>query len=159
MIPAAASAAGIPASPRRERGNLMTNIGHAMPNFTALVTLLAVALYFFFATRVAVAHGKFGVRLPATAGNPDFERVFRAHVNMLEWMPTFLVPLWLCAIYLNDAAAAALGLVWICGRAWYFAGYCAAVEKRLPGFFIQATACFLLFIGAAVGIVMHVARG
>jgi glutathione S-transferase len=27
------------------------------------------------------------------AGSPDFERVFRAHVNMLEWMPTFLVTL------------------------------------------------------------------
>lgn len=93
-----------------------------MPNDTAIVTLLAIAFYFFAATRVAVAHGKFGIRLPAMAGNPDFERVLRAHVNMLEWMPTFLVPLWLCAIYLSDLAAAVLGLVWIVGRVWYFAG-------------------------------------
>ena len=137
----------------------MTNLGPAMPNYTAIVTLLAVALYFFFATRVARARFKFGVRLPATAGNPDFERVFRAHVNMLEWMPTFLVPLWLCAIYLNDVAAAALGLVWIGGRAWYFAGYREAVEKRLPGFFLQSTVCFLLFVGAAAVIVMRLAGG
>jgi hypothetical protein len=54
-------------------------------------------------------------------------------------MPTFLVPLWLCAIYLSDIAAAVLGLVWIVGRALYFAGYSKAVEKRLPGFFIQST--------------------
>src|SRR2546430_16608621 len=80
-----------------------------MPHYTAIVTLLAIALYFFLATRVAVAHAKFGVKLPATSGNPDFERVFRAHENTLEWMPTFLVPLWLCAIYLSDVAAAALG--------------------------------------------------
>ena len=126
-----------------------------MPYYTAIVTLLAVAFYFFLATRVAVARGKFNVSLPATTGNPDFERVFRAHVNMLEWMPTFLVPLWLCAIYLNDIAAAVLGLVWIGGRVLYFAGYSKAVEKRLPGFFIQMTACILLFIGAIVGIVMH----
>lgn len=126
-----------------------------MPHYTAILTLLAVAFYFFLATRVAAAHGKFGVRLPATTGNLDFERVFRAHVNTLEWMPTFLVPLWLCAIYLSDAGAAALGLVWIAGRAMYFAGYSRAVEKRLPGFFVQSTACALLFIGAAVGIVMH----
>jgi glutathione S-transferase len=126
-----------------------------MPNYTAIVTLLAIALYFFFATRVAAAHGKFGVRLPATTGNPDFERIFRAHVNTLEWMPTFLVPLWLCAIYLSDIAAAVLGVVWIAGRVVYFTGYRTAVEKRLPGFFIQSTACLLLFIGAAVGIVMH----
>jgi glutathione S-transferase len=126
-----------------------------MPYYTAVITLLVIAFYFFLATRVAAAHSKFGVRLSATTGNPDFERTFRAHVNTLEWMPTFLVPLWLCAIYLSDTAAAVLGLVWIVGRAMYFAGYSRAVEKRLPGFFIQSTACFLLFIGAAVGVVMQ----
>ena len=126
-----------------------------MPHYTAIVTLLAVALYFFLATRVAAARGKFNVKHPATTGNPDFERIFRAHINTLEWLPTFLLPLWLCAIYLSDVAAALLGLVWIVGRAIYFAGYSQAVEKRLPGFFIQAVACLLLFIRAAAGVVMH----
>jgi glutathione S-transferase len=130
-----------------------------MPYYTAIVSLLTVALYFLLATRVAVAHTKFDVKLPATTGNPDFERVFRAHVNMLEWIPTFLVPLWLCALYLSDVAAAVLGLTWIAGRALYFVGYCRAVEKRLPGFFIQSTACLLLFIGAAAGVVMHLSPG
>jgi glutathione S-transferase len=134
-------------------------MGPAMPNDTALVTLLAIALYFFLATRVAVARVKFGIKHPATTGNLDFERIFRAHVNTLEWMPTFLVPLWLCAIYLSDLGAAALGLIWIAGRVVYYVGYRAKVEKRLPGFFIQAIACFLLFIGAAVGIVMRLAGG
>lgn len=126
-----------------------------MPYYTAIVTLLVVAFYFFIATQVAVARGKFGVKLPATTGNPDFERVFRAHVNTLEWMPIFLVPLWLCAIYFNDFAAAAVGLVWLVGRTVYFMGYRKAVEGRLPGFFIQALACILLFLGAAVGLITH----
>ena len=130
-----------------------------MPHYTAIVTLLAIALYFFLATRVAAARGNFGVRHPATTGNPDFERIFRAHVNTLEWMPTFLVPLWLCAIYLSDVAAAVLGLVWIVGRAVYFVGYSRAVESRLPGFFIQGMVCLLLFVGAAAGIVMRLAAG
>jgi len=130
-----------------------------MPYYTAIVTLLAVALYFFLATRVALARGKFDVQLPATTGNPDFERVFRVHINTLEWMPIFLVPLWLCAIYLSDITAAALGLVWIGGRVLYFTGYSKAVPKRLPGFFIQSTACALLFIGALAGIVMHWSGG
>ena len=130
-----------------------------MLHYTAIVTLLAVALYFFLATRVAVARGKFGVKLPAISGNPDFERIFRVHMNTLEWMPTFLAPLWLCAIYLNDATAAVLGLVWIGGRIVYFTGYRQATAKRLPGFFIQATACFLLFIGAIVGIAVHWSGG
>jgi glutathione S-transferase len=126
-----------------------------VPNYTALVTLLAIAFYFFLATRVARAHIDFKVGLPSTTGNPDFERVFRVHMNTLEWMPTFMVPLWLCAIYLSDIAAAVLGLVWILGRAMYFAGYREAVEKRLPGFFVQSTACLLLFVGATVGVVMR----
>ena len=94
-----------------------------MPYYTAIVTLLVVAFYFFLATRVAVAHGKYDVKLPATTGNPDFERIFRIHMNTLEWMPTFLLPLWLCAIYFSDITAAALGLVWIGGRIVYFMGY------------------------------------
>jgi glutathione S-transferase len=130
-----------------------------VPDYTAIVSLLTVAFYFFLATRVAVAHGKFNVTLPATTGDPGFERVFRVHMNTLEWMPTFLVPLWLCAIYLNDIAAAVLGLVWIGGRVWYFTGYSKAVEKRLPGFFIQSTACALLFVGALVGIVLRWSGG
>lgn len=126
-----------------------------MPHYTAIVSLLTVAFYFFLATRVAAARGKFNVKLPATTGSSDFERLFRVHVNTLEWMPTFLVPLWLCAIYLNDIAAAVLGLVWIGGRVLYFSGYSKAVEKRLPGFFIQSTACALLFVGALAGIVLR----
>ena len=80
-------------------------------------------------------------------------------MNTLEWMPTFLTPLWLCAIYFSDVAAAGLGLVWIAGRVLYFAGYTRAVEKRLPGFFIQSTACVLLFLGAAAGVLRHLAGG
>ena len=52
-----------------------------------------------------------------------------------------------------------LGLVWIAGRTWYFVGYREAVEKRLPGFFVQATACLSLFVGAAAGIAMHLLKG
>lgn len=126
-----------------------------MPHYTAIVTLLAIAWYFFLATRVAAARGKFDVKLPATSGHPDFERIFRVHQNTLEWMPTFLIPLWLCAIYWSDVAAAAVGRVWIIGRALYFVGYSKATEKRLPGFLIQTSACLLLFLGAAAGIIMR----
>ena len=128
-----------------------------MPHYTALVSLLAVLFYFFIATRVAQAHVQFGVKLPATTGNPDFERIYRVQMNTLEWMPTFLVPLWLFALYLSDVWAAVLGLVWIAGRAWYYVGYREAMEKRLPGFFVQATTCGVLLIGAIVGIIMRVA--
>jgi glutathione S-transferase len=109
-----------------------------MPIYTAVVTLLALARHFFLATRVAAARGRLGVPLPATTGNAEFERVFRVHMNTLEWLPIFLGSLWLCALYLSDVGAAALGIVWIVGRIAYFIGYRQAVEKRLPGFAIQA---------------------
>jgi glutathione S-transferase len=124
-----------------------------MPHYTALVSLAAVLFYFFLGTRVAVARRKFGVKLPAITGHADFERVYRVQMNTLEWMPTFLVPLWLFALYVSDVWAAALGVVWVVGRILYFVGYTQAVEKRLPGFFIQTSVCVILLIGAAVSII------
>ncbi|HZR82918.1 MAG TPA: MAPEG family protein [Candidatus Binatia bacterium] len=129
------------------------------PRYTAIVTLLAVVFYFFVATRVSAARRKYDVQLPAMSGHPDFDRVFRVHMNTLEWMPIFLPLLWLCAIFFGDRSAALLGLVWIAGRALYLTGYSQAVEKRLPGFAIQALACILLLIGAVTGVVMSFTAG
>jgi glutathione S-transferase len=114
---------------------------------------------FCFATRVAVARGKFGVPLPATTGDADFERVFRVHQNTHEWMPIFLAPLWIFALSLSDLGAASVGLLWLLGRVVYATGYSRAVEKRLPGFFIQSSACILLFLGAATGVAWRLLGG
>ena len=119
-----------------------------MYHFTALATLLAILVYFYSSVLVSRARGKFGVKLPAISGNPDFERVFRAQMNTLEWMPIFLPSLWLFAIYISDPIAAALGMVWIAGRILYLIGYSKAVEKRSPGFAVQAIAVIILWAGA-----------
>jgi glutathione S-transferase len=125
-----------------------------MPNFTAFVILLAVILYFWTGFRVGQARGKFKISAPATTGSPDFERVFRVQMNMLEWMPIFLPAIWLAAIYVNDIAAALLGLVWIAGRVLYMRGYSEAAEKRETGFFMQAIAAGLLWLVALVGVLV-----
>jgi glutathione S-transferase len=119
-----------------------------MYHFTALVTCLAILFYFVTCTQVARARIRFGVKLPAISGNPDFERLFRVQMNTLEWMPIFLPSLWLFAIYVSDPIAAALGLVWIAGRILYMVGYAKAVQKRGPGFLIQALAATVLWVGA-----------
>ena len=124
-----------------------------MYHFTALVTLLAILVYFFSSILVSRARGKFGVKLPAISGNSDFERVFRAQMNTLEWLPMFLPSLWLFAIYVGDDAAAALGLVWVVGRILYVLGYAKAVAKRSTGFAIQALATIALWVGAFGAIV------
>jgi glutathione S-transferase len=124
-----------------------------MYHFTALVTCLALLLYFFTSIRVSRARVAYGIKLPAISGNPDFERVFRVQMNTLEWLPLFLPSLWLFAIYIGDGWAAALGLVWIVGRVLYMTGYTQATEKRGPGFAIQGVATIILFLGALGAII------
>jgi glutathione S-transferase len=120
----------------------------AMFHLTALVTCLAVLFYFLTSVQVAKARGTFGIKAPAISGNPDFERVFRVQMNTLEWLPIFLPALWLFAIYISDAIAAALGVVWIVGRILYLTGYSKAANKRGTGFGIQFVAAMLLWLGA-----------
>jgi glutathione S-transferase len=130
-----------------------------MYHYTAFVTVLACFAFFYASVLVGKARTKYGVKAPATTGNPDFERVFRAHMNMLEWMPIFLPGLWLFAIYVSDAIAALLGLVWIVGRVIYMFGYAEAPEKRRTGFAIQALATFALLIGAVIRILWQIVHG
>jgi glutathione S-transferase len=124
-----------------------------MYHFTALVTCLALAFYFFTSIRVSKARVTFGIKLPAISGNPDFERVFRVQMNTLEWLPLFLPSLWLFAIYIGDGWAALLGVVWIVGRVLYMTGYTRATEKRGPGFAVQAIATISLWLGALGAII------
>jgi glutathione S-transferase len=130
-----------------------------MYHFTALVTCLAVLLYFFTSVRVAKARAAFGIKAPTITGHPDFERTFRVQMNTLEWMPIFLPSLWLFAFYISDAIAAVIGLVWIAGRILYMTGYTTAAEKRGPGFGVQALACAVLWVGAIGAIVWRSFHG
>jgi glutathione S-transferase len=130
-----------------------------MFHFTALVTCLAILTYFLTSIRVSRARVQFGVKVPATSGNPDFERVFRVQMNTLEWMPIFLPSLWLFAIYISDPIAAALGLVWIVGRLLYMTGYAQAADKRGRGFGIQALAAIVLWLGALGAIIWRLVHG
>jgi glutathione S-transferase len=125
-----------------------------MPNFTAIVTLLAVIVYFWISFRVAQARAKYGVKPPAMTGHPDFERAVRIQMNTLEWMPIFLPAIWLAAIYVSDIGAALLGVVWVAGRVLYMRGYTQAAEKREVGFFVQAIAAGVLWLAALIGAVV-----
>ena len=130
-----------------------------MFHLTALVTCLAILFYFLTSVQVAKARGTFGIKAPAISGNPDFERVFRVQMNTLEWLPIFLPALWLFAIYISDAIAATLGLVWIAGRIFYLTGYSKAANKRGLGFGIQAGAALLLWLGAVGAIAWRLVHG
>lgn len=115
----------------------------------AIVTLLALLVYLYMGVLVGQGRTKFGVEAPATTGNPDFERLYRVQMNTLEWLPLFLVSLWLFAVSWNaDRVTAAIGLVWIVGRILYLTGYSKAAASRSLGFLIQMAATAVLLFGA-----------
>jgi glutathione S-transferase len=130
-----------------------------MYHFTALVTVLACLLYFYTSILAGKARQTYGVKAPATTGNPDFERVFRVQMNTLEWMPIFLPGIWLFAIYISDTIAGLIGLVWIVGRVMYIVAYAKAAEKRGPGFGVQALAGLGLLVGALIAILWKMVHG
>lgn len=116
--------------------------------YVAIVSLLALLVYFWMGLQVGRARAKCGVQAPAMTGDPVLERTIRAHYNTLEWLPLFLVPLWLFAIYWSDLVAALVGLVWIVGRVLYQMGYVRDPSKREAGFLIQALAVAVLLFGS-----------
>lgn len=128
--------------------------------YTAIVTLVAILVYFWMGLGVGRARGKTGIAAPAMTGDPLFERHVRIHYNTLEWLPIFLPSMWLFAAAWNtDTIAAALGLVWIVGRVLYATGYAADPAKRSMGFTVQALATAVLLFGALGKIVYLKATG
>jgi glutathione S-transferase len=125
----------------------------------AIVTLLALLVYFYMGLRVGQGRSKYNVPAPAVTGNPDFERAYRIQMNTLEWLPLFLVSLWLFALaWGSDLIAAGIGLVWIIGRILYLTGYTKAAEARSTGFGIQALATAVLLFGALGKIIWMVVQ-
>lgn len=127
--------------------------------YVALVTLLALIVPVWMGFRTAVARRACGLAAPAMSGDPILERHLRVHGNTLEWLPVFLVSMWLFAIYWNDLVAAALGLVWILARILYAYGYVADPGKRAAGFAIQFLVTAILLFGALGRIIWILSQG
>jgi glutathione S-transferase len=130
---------------------------------TAIVTILAILVYFWTLMAVGGMRGKHKVNAPTMTGPLEFECAVRVQMNTLEQLPVFLPLLWLATIYFSPAFSMAylpwlppvLGVVWIIGRILYKTGYMAAPEKRSNGFLIAGLALVGLLICALVGIVMQ----
>ena len=125
-----------------------------MSPWPALVSLLALLLYFVVTINVGRARAKYGIPAPQMSGNPDFERVLRVQQNMLEQLIFFLPALWIFCLYLNPIWGSGVGLLWVVGRALYAWGYYQAAEKRGPGFAIASLSSLVLLLSGIVGIVL-----
>jgi glutathione S-transferase len=121
--------------------------------YTAVATLLALALYFALIVVVGQARGKYGIKAPAVTGNEHFERAYRVQMNTLEQMALFLPALWLYAAYVSDRGAAVGGLIWVVGRVIYALAYVRDPASRGPGAMITLLASAGLWLGALYGVV------
>jgi glutathione S-transferase len=140
----------------RDEGRNREDLMNEPHNLVALVTLLALLVFFWMGLRVGGARQKFQVAAPATTGNPEFERHFRVQMNTLEGLALFLPSLWLFGFYWVDWIAAAIGAVWILGRLLYMFSYVKEPTSRSAGFGLQMLASVVLLVGALAGVVRSI---
>ena len=128
-----------------------------MDAFVAIVALLSLLFYFYTCLNVGRARGVSKIDAPAMTGHPQLERAVRVQGNTLEWLPIFLVSLFLFDLFIPKPfgawMAAVLGVIWILGRYMYMTGYMADPAKRSAGFGVQALSCAVLLFGALGGAV------
>jgi glutathione S-transferase len=91
--------------------------------YTAIVTLLALMQFMLFSIQVGSMRVKHGVKAPAIAGHPEFERMFRVQQNTMEQLVVFVPALWIFAYLVNPLWGAGIGLLFIIGRFVYRAAY------------------------------------
>jgi len=119
--------------------------------YVHLVLALALFEFFLFCLAVARARETYKVPPPATTGHEVFERYFRVQMNTLEQLVIFVPSILLFGAYVSPWLAAALGLMFIIGRAAYFRGYVHAPEGRHFGFMLSVIPNVTLLAGGLLG--------
>jgi len=122
--------------------------------FPALVTLVAILEYMFFATRVGMGRATYGVEAPATSGDPIWERMYRVQQNTLEQLIIFIPALWIFSSFVSPTVGAGIGLLFLIGRPLYFIGYVEDPKGRTAGFLLGFVATILLVLGGLGGLIL-----
>ena len=117
----------------------------------AIVTGLALIEYMVFGFRVGMARGKYEIEAPAISGNEIFERHYRVQMNTVEQLAIFLPALWIFGSFVSAPIGAALGVVFIIGRAIYAVSYVADPKTRTAGFLIGYLSNVALVLGSIGG--------
>ncbi|CAH6779048.1 microsomal glutathione S-transferase 2 [Phodopus roborovskii] len=118
----------------------------------AAVSLLSACQQIYFALHVGRARLKYKITPPAVTGSLEFERIFRAHQNSLEFYSVFIITLWMAGWYFNQVFAACLGLVYVYARHKYFWGYAETTDGRITGFKLSLGILALLIVIAVLGL-------
>jgi len=126
-------------------------------DLVAFVAGLALVEYYVFTLQCGRARGRLGVPAPATTGNAEFERYLRVQYNTIEQLVIFLPAVFGFAHFVSPGWAAALGVVFIVGRALFARGYVQDPARRGPGFGLTLLANSVLLLGSLLGALVRVA--
>lgn len=124
-----------------------------------LVTVLALVQLIFFGVLVAQARGKYGVAAPAVSGHEMFERAYRVQMNTLELVVAFVPALHLAARYWHPGTVAAVGVLYLIGRLFYWQAYVKDPGSRAFGFALSAMPIVGLLAAGLIGIVRAALAG
>ncbi len=121
----------------------------------AVITIIALLEFMFFAVKVGVGRGKFNVPAPAVSGNEEWERYFRVQQNTMEQLMVFLPALWLFSYFVSPIIAAGIGVLFIVGRPLYYSSYVKDPGSRTMGFMLGFVSSVLLLLGSIGGVLYN----
>lgn len=127
--------------------------------YPSLVTCLALLVYGWTIFACGRARARYGIKAPAVAGHPQFERHFRIQQNTLEQTVLFLPSLWIFSTHVSQFWGGIIGLVFVVGRVIYVASYSRNPDARGPGFAIGMVATLVLFTGGLVAVLRTMLTG
>ena len=119
-----------------------------------MVAVLAILQFIAFGVLVASARGKYGVHAPATSGHPQFERMYRVHMNTLELLVALLPAMYLAARYWSPSVVAMAGAVYLVGRIIYWRAYVQDPASRTLGFGMSMFPILALLLATLAGLVV-----
>ena len=122
----------------------------------ALVSALALLVYYFTLLVAGVARVRYKVPAPSHDGPEDYVRRVRAHQNTLEHLVLFLPGMWLFAFTVSPFWAAVIGAIWPFARLGYAMGYHRAAEKRRLGIYISMPPIYIFVLGSLISSLLHV---
>ena len=127
-----------------------------------LIVVLALLEYIVFFIQVGRARTKYNIKAPAVTGHPVFERHLRVQQNTLEQLIIFIPAIFSYAYvaenigWAGNEIAAALGVIFLIGRAVYARSYVRDPAGRALGFGLTFLPSAVLLAGTLIGIMISI---
>lgn len=124
--------------------------------YVAMVIVLLVLQYVWFAFKVGQVRVKTDTPAPRMDGPEAFLRANRVHQNTGEMLIALIPAMLVFAHYAHATAAAIGGVIFLLSRFWYDSAYRTNPGKRGAAFITGFAVFVILAVGGLVGIVMSI---